>query len=244
MAKFWPILIVLYGLFSFGQQIRFDTLKLPPSIRFKEFQSRKMNYPLVRTGDQRIDSLINFDIKNKLTGAENVADQIDSTLIKWADDVIVFLDFEVTYNQNQIISLNISSEGCGAHCSGGTNYFNYNSSTGLPLSINSIVDTTGPFKKLVLEQVKLQYDKSFKELEILYKDKNSDIDSLTYTWAAEYYNDCRASVDLERFALYPEHFEIIETCDMPNAIKNLTPAIQLKYYFKDIKKYLKLKKQF
>jgi hypothetical protein len=241
MKNTLTIIFLTFGLYSQGQTLRIDTLKLPLSQHFKEIQSNKMNYPLIKTGNYKIDSLINFDLKNKFTNNEYPKDNIDSTIIKWADNQIIFLDFQVTYLKTGLISLNISAEGCGAYCSNWTEYFNYSTVTGKPLSINSVVDTTGGFRKLAIEQTKTQYNKNTNELKEMLMDKSSGLDSAAYNWTLEYYNDCGKSIDFESFALYPDHLEIIETCYLPNAIKNMTPIIELKYYYKDIKKYLKIK---
>jgi hypothetical protein len=239
MTRVLTFFFLTFELLTSAQTVRVDTLKFSPSTHLTKLQSAKLKYPLIRTGNRSADSLINFDIKNRLTSSENPHEAIDTSVIKWADEVIIFLDFNVTYNQGGIISLNISAEGCGAHCSNWTDYFNYITTTGKPLSISSVVDTAGAFRDLVFSQASEQYDK---ELVVLKANKSSDIDSLSYNWAIENYTECRKSIDFERFALYPNQLEIIETCDLPNAIKNLNPSIKLIYNFKDISKYLVLKK--
>ena len=224
-----------------AQTIKIDTIKIPPSQRFNQIQSNKMNFPLIKTGNPKIDSLINHGIKNTYTINEDINSSIDSAIIKWADDQIVFLDFVVTYCQNNIISLNISAEGCGAYCSDWTEYFNYSTLTGTPLNLNDMVDTTSGFRKLVYAQAKAQYDKKDAELKALLHDKTAPLDSATYTWALQEYTACRQTVNLQTFALYPTYLQLIEDCPLPNAIKALSPVIELKYNYADIKKYLKIK---
>lgn len=238
MTRVFTIILLSFTLLTLAQPVRIDTLKFSPSTNLTKLQSTKLKYPLIRTGNHKRDSLINFDIKNRITHSENLLEEVDSSIIKWADEIIIFLDFKVTYNHNGVISLNISAEGCGAHCSSWTHYFNYSTQTGRPLSIASVVDTSGNFRKLVLSQAARQYDK---EIKVLRAAKSADTDSTSYNWALDCFNDCRQSIDFERFALHPNQLEIIETCDLPNAIKNLTPDIILRYNFKDIKKYLLLK---
>jgi hypothetical protein len=239
MTKTLTIFFLIHGLLLSAQFVRIDTLKIFHSSRDKVLQLEMLRYPLIRTGNHQTDSLINFDIKNKLTNFQNPLNSIESSLIKWADEVIIFLDFEVTYNNIGIISLNITAEGCGAYCSSGTEYFNYNVQTGEPLSISSVVDTTGAFRDLVFSQASDQYDEELLALKTV---KSLDSDSLSFYWAIESYMECRKSIDFERFALYPNQLEIIETCDLANAIKNLTPSIKLRFDFNDIRKYLILKK--
>ncbi|WP_242929359.1 hypothetical protein [Pontibacter vulgaris] len=241
MNKIITILLLFVALSSFGQGVQIDTLKVSLSPRFVDLQSERNNYPVVRTGDSRIDLLINHDIKNKLTHNEYPEASMDSTIADWAAEGIVYLDFQVTYNKRGILSLNISAEGCGAYCTSWTEYFNYSTLTGKALDLGDVVDTKGNFKELVLKQKKAQYEQQRKELKEMLVDKESGLDSATYDWALEHYNDCERSSELTRFALHQNYLEIVETCYLPNAIKNLTPVIELKYKYSDIKKYLRIK---
>lgn len=241
MNKTITILLLFIALNSFGQAVRIDTLKVPLSPRFADIQSESNNYPIVRTGDIRIDLLINNDIKNKLTQNEYPETSIDSTIIDWAAEGIVYLDFQVTYNKQGILSFNISAEGCGAYCTSWTEYFNYSTLTGKALNLGNVVDTKGSFNELVLKHKKAQYEQQRKELKEMLLDKESGLDSATYDWALEHYNDCETSSELTRFALHQNYLEIVESCYLPNAIKNLTPVFELKYKYSDIRKYLKIK---
>ena len=99
---------MFYGIIAFGQVVQVDTFRLAESEHFKDIQSDKMNFPVVRSGDKRIDSLINRDLKNRFTRNEYRNETLDSTLTKWAGDQIVLLDFQVTYNQNEILSIKIN----------------------------------------------------------------------------------------------------------------------------------------
>jgi hypothetical protein len=241
MMKILSILFLLLGLHSVGQVVKIDILKVSPSNRFVGNRSFKLNYPIIRTGVQRIDSLINNDIKNKLTYNEYIGETIDSAIYKWTEEGLADLNFQVTYNKNAIISLNISAETCAAYCAGWTEYFNYDIPTGKPLNLNSIVDTSGNFRNLVITQRNLQYKNQKKELKEMLLDKKYELDSATYETALESYNECIRSFTLKNFALYNDHLEIIETCDLPHFMQNLTPVIELKYKYKDIKEYLKIK---
>jgi hypothetical protein len=88
---------------------------------------------------------------------------------------------------------------------------------------------------------KEQYSEQKQLLKEMINDKDSGLDESTYEWALENYNDCEKNSDLESFAIYPDRLEIIEDCYLPNAIKNLTPIIELKYEFSEIGEELKIK---
>lgn len=72
-------------------------------------------------------------------------------------------------------------------------------------------------------------------------DKDSGLDDSTYEWTLENYENCEKNSSLESFAIYNDHLEIIEDCYLPNAIKSLTPIIELKYFFTEFGKELKIK---
>lgn len=224
-----------------GQNVQIDTFKLKKNERFREIHSDQMNYPIIRTRNTKIDSLINFDLKNRFTYNEYRTEAIDSTLIKWAGNQIIYLDFNVTYNRNGILSLNISAEGCGANCTGWTDYYNYSTVSGKLLDIAEIIDTTGAFKSTVYRDKESQYLKHKLELKKMLEDPQLELDQSTYEWVLAYYQDCETSFTLESFAIYPDHLEIIAFCYLPNAIKNLTPLITLKYNNAAIKDYLLIK---
>lgn len=50
---------------SFGQSVKIDTFRVKESSRFKEIQSGKMNFPIIRTNNKEVDAIINADIKNR-----------------------------------------------------------------------------------------------------------------------------------------------------------------------------------
>jgi hypothetical protein len=240
MTRILTALFLLLILNASGRTVHIDTLIIPKGQRFSQDGGTKLRFPIIRTGDKNIDAYINNGIKDKFTNNEFPALSTDSALIMWADQQIVFLDFEVTYLKNDLISLNISVEGCGANCTGWTEYYTYSTNSGKYMTIDEIIDTTGMFRLQVLSDKRTQYDSQRKELKKMMQDKNSELDEDTYAWALEEYDQCDSSFDLKTFALYPDRLEIIAHCFLPNAIKNLTPMIKLSYKFEDIAEFLKI----
>jgi len=234
------LLLLIFGLTLFGQNISVDTLFLPKTESLTHFQNDKLKFPIIKTGDLKIDNLINKDLKNRFTNNAFTNYPTDSTIIEWSNEQIIYLDFEVTYLKNGLISLNISSEGCGAYCTAWTDYFTYNYRTGQFITIDQIIDTTGNFKTLVVSDKDKHYEQQKKELKEMLLDKNAKLDEDTYKWALEHYENCDKEFTLEAFALHSDHLEIIEKCSLPNAIKNLTPTIVLKYEYVAIKNDLKI----
>lgn len=234
------ILLLTLWLTSLGQKISVDTLFILRKDKFSNVQNEKLKFPQIRTGNLQVDIVINWDLKNRFTNNEYPTLSTYSTLIKWADG-INYLDFQVTYIKNGLISLNVNAEGCGAYCTGWTDYFTYNYITGKYVTIDQIIDTTEEFRNLVIADRKKQYEQQKKELKQLLLNKKAELDDNTYNWALEQYLNCEKDFTLNSFTLHFDHLEIIEKCYLPNAIKNLTPIIELKYEYADIKKYLKIK---
>lgn len=241
MAKILTILLLSLTLQSYGQIARVYKLKVSPSPKFKDIPIDKMNFPVIRTGRKTIDSLINNDIKNRFTDNEYPNLPIKEALNKWAEDGVVYLDFEVTFNKNGIISLNISAEGCGAYCTDWTEYYNYSTINGMPVSIATIIDTTGGFRDLVLKDNNNQFGKYKRDLKKQYLSKDEDLDSDTYKMALESCEECESTFNFRTFKLSPDSIEIIENCWVPHFMLPLTPYIELKYSYKDVDKYLRRK---
>lgn len=108
----------------FGQVAQVDTINLEPSNEFKDLDQGKLKYPIIRTGDPNIDSLINCDLQIRLTSNRSRIESLDSALLSWTNDGISDLDFQVTYNNNGILSINVGVEWCNAYCDFWTGYFN------------------------------------------------------------------------------------------------------------------------
>ena len=196
MTRILTIILVFIGTIAIGQEVQIETFRLEKSERFKDIQSDKMNFPIIRTGNKEIDSLINTDLKNRFTDNEYPKDNFDSTLIKWAGDQIVFLDFQVTYNRNGILSINVSAEGCGAYCTSWTDYFNYSTSNGEWLNISDVINNTVEFKRIVDKDKKEQYAEQKRLLKEMLNDQDSELDEVTYEWALENYDDCEKTQTL------------------------------------------------
>lgn len=97
------IMLLTFGLTSFGQKISVDTLFIPRTEKFSNIQNEKLKFPVIKTGNLQVDKAINTDLKNRFTKNEYPDLSTDSTLLKWSDGII-YLDFEVTYIKNGLIS--------------------------------------------------------------------------------------------------------------------------------------------
>lgn len=233
-TKILTVLFFCISLNLLGQQVAMDTFKIKGSDRFSEIFQDSMNFPLISTGNKNVDSLINFDLKNRLTTYEFPAESIDSTLIKWAGNGLVYMDFEVTYNANNLLSLQISAEGCGAYCTSWTEYFNYNTLTGSWVELQDILKIGNGFESRVLEEKSVQYEGLREDLKI----QTQDLDQDLYETILEYYDECDSAFTLDKFILFPDSIQIIERCWMPHFLLPYTAIIELKYAWADLEKEL------
>lgn len=223
-----------------GQQIKIDTLKVKLSDQITESGFEENNYyPLIKTGDKKIDSLINFDLKNKVSYNEFPNENIESTLNKWAAYGLVFLDFKVNYNKNGILSLRIDGEGCSAYCTHWSNYYNYSTITGQVLELSDIVDLAY-LKQDIIKKKNEQYQRNRERLKKQLAEDDGLYES-EYNLILERYNECDNDFEINQFALFKDHIEIIENCYLPHIFTPSTPIIEIQYKLSDIKDYLKIK---
>ncbi len=240
MKLLLKISFFLFTLNIFCQEVRIDTLKIKLSDRISESGFDEKNYyPLIRTGDSKIDSIINHDLKNKVTRDESPKESINSSLNQWASYGLVFFEFQINYNNNGILSLRIDGEGCGAYCTHWSNYYNYSTITGEALELDNIVDLDhlkDDIIKKKSEQYKLNREKLKKQL-----DDDDGLDLSAYDFILERYNECDKNFEINQFALFPDHLEIIENCYLPHVFSPSSPVINIEYKLSDIKEYLKIK---
>jgi len=242
MSKTLSTLFLLtLTLISFGQGIVVDTLFIPRTEKFSGLQDELLMFPVIKTGNLQIDKSINKDIKDRFTHNEFLDLPTDSTIIRWANEGIVYLDFGVTFNRKGLISLNISAEVCGAYCTGWTEYFTYNTLTGKHVTIDQVIDTTGKFRNLVIESKDIQYKQQILDLKETLFDEDTGFDEDTYEMALEYYTECSKAFSFDSFALLDDHLEIIENCYLPHVIKSLSPTIELRFRYLEIKEFLRVK---
>lgn len=198
-----------------------------------------LKYPKIETGDPKIDSIINNDFKNRLTNNEYVNLSIADSFKQWTDSGIVSMDYEITLNNENIISFNTTNEFLGSYITRWKTYFNYSTSTGEYLDLENVIDLSGDFKQKILDDKKQIYSDAKKELETP-SDRNTEIDEQTKDWALKNYEACEENLNFKNFSLHKNHLTIYEECQMPNAIKTLSILEKTDYPYSEIKTYLKI----
>ncbi len=150
------------------------------------------------------------------------------------------MSYEVTLKNSNILSFFINEEGCGAYCSSGNTYFNFDLKTGKTLDITDLIfenqldsfrDAVANDKRKFLIQYKSEFNQNYTE---------EEMDSVTFSWAMEQVNsNCIKDVQIQTFSLSESYLQIIDPCEFPHAIRALAPIFELKYTFQSLSMFLK-----
>jgi hypothetical protein len=155
---------------------------------------------------------------------------------------LINLSYEVTYNTNGLLSMDVYAEGCGAHCSSWNTYFNFDLRTGEKINISDIIleGKADSFRNIVFND-KLKALQQFKIEEIAAL-KQEHIDSISYNWILEQVDsNCAKSVEIDNFSLFNQNIEIIDLCEFPFMLRSQQPAYELKYAYQFLQPFLKPK---
>ena len=186
---------------------------------------------------------MNEQIKQEILAPENAKQTAKALLIENVNENgLINLSYEVIYNKNAILCLQLYEEGCGAYCSSGETYFNFDLKTGKTIGIADLIreEMLDSFRTIVFnDKVKALQEYKIEEMNIF---KQGGIDSATYDWALEQVeNNCIKTIALENFSLSNSNIEIIDRCEFPHAIRSQQPVYELKYSYQFLQPFLKLK---
>ncbi|MBI1288657.1 MAG: hypothetical protein GC178_13895 [Flavobacteriales bacterium] len=234
MKAWFIFLLVFTHIGGTCQTVRIDTLHLIGSQEYNFLVRDKLYYPIIRTGNEELDSLLNTDIKDRFTYESFKGLPVETSIVEWSKEQITFTDFKVSYNANGILSFTINAEGCGAYCTQWTDYFNYSTVKGVALRLTDVIEISPEFAQELQENRKNQFDKARSDLTELFADTSFGLDTMSYHWAMEQYDNCETRIEYDEFVLYPNHFELITPCTLPHAIRNLSPSIHLSYPYADV----------
>lgn len=149
------------------------------------------------------------------------------------------MSYEVMYNKNGVLSLEIDWVVEAAYPNPSEAYFNFDVRTGKTIGINDVINDS-LFEKF---QAKVFSDKidSLKEYTSSLKSQlaHKEIDSEAYQWAMEEIDsNCINSIDLSNFSLSQTGIKIIDPCEFPHAIRGLSPGYELRYSYRFLQPYL------
>jgi len=222
-----------------AQDISIKEIKLRPKPETFNTKDSTIVFPIIMTKSTVVNKKINDKIKEEMLFLEDNKISTTTALTDRISEGLINMSYEITFKKNGILSMNIYSEGCGAHCSSWNTYFNFDLKTGDEISIEDIVDRSklDSLRKIIFT------DKT-RALEIYKKEQASSLsqnptDSSLYTWSIERADECMQALELDNFSLLELSLEIIDQCDFPHAIRSQTPTFELKYSYKSIAGFLK-----
>lgn len=242
------IIFLLFGYSVLGQKVKVDTFH----VVLKELEGMEeelmlgdLYFPLVQTGNEQIDRTINADLKKRFFYDQYLAQSLGDALSEWGGTTLADINFAVTYNQNNILSLNVYYMYCDANCITTTEYFNYSTVTGEFLEISDVVDFNDDFKTFVKQDKTKQYAQEKSLLTEKLNDPELSLEPSEIEEQYEYlvglYEDCENFDNFQRFSIHSDGLEIINGCELPHFIQFFTPEITLKYSMSTIKNFLKVK---
>lgn len=240
MFRLATILLLFTSITVTGQNLKIQEIKKHPKLNFYDTNQVSIIYPVIITNNNPVNKKINDTIIASFAYSEFNGLLIDAQLDSAIATNLVALTYTVTYNQNNILSIMIDAEGCGAYCSNWTSCFNFDLKTGASLSVKDFLknDKYEIFKNKIQKQkteALIDYQKDLKQ-----SFEKKEVDKETYEWAIdEVTNNCMKSLSLDEFILYPNNIVLYDDCDFPHAIRGFQPVYNFNYKYSDIKDLLK-----
>ena len=119
----------LFAMIAYGQTVTFEEIRLEPNPKFFNVKYVTIVYPIVVTKNSAVDEMINNEIKTQVLDIEDNNASAAKLLAERIDGGLINLFYEVSCKKNNILSMSITSEGCGAYCSSYDSYFNFDLKT-------------------------------------------------------------------------------------------------------------------
>lgn len=234
---FFGFLLILSNTI-FSQLVRVDTLIYKSQLPYLDSNIFNIKYPYFILEDSILTTQLNRNIQHDYFRDTDMTSTLDEVLKDW--DGLLYLEFEITYQDNNYLSFIISGEGCGAYCTSWRRTFVYSLKTGKRVSIQSILNLDGDLADKIKSDYEIQYAKNVLELNERRLDPDEEIDEVTYNWIIENYESCKTNFEIKDYSLYPDKIQLFTDCGMPHILLPFTPIYDLSYPFQDLKKYLKI----
>jgi hypothetical protein len=233
------ILFILLSAVSMGQSVKIRELKRDSTKWYIGTNEPAVAFPVITAHAKDISMKINSQLIAAFADTENWNNSFDAAIDSAAATNLYSLGYEVTFNQNNVLSITLSIITCGAYCTGWSAYFNFNITTGEQITMDDILISAKKkaFEDMVKEEktdALLDYKKEIKD-ELA---KNT-MDTSTYQFALEIVDsECINSISLKQFSLSDARLEIHDECDFPHVIQGMGPDYKLEYQYADISKFL------
>ena len=204
---------------------------------------REVEFPLIKTMDIAIDSILNKNIRRDIL-FDTLTTSIDSALSNLVSGASSFwLTSEITFNKKDVISIRVSAEFCGANCNNYQEAFVYSLVSGNRLLISDILDSNLFYNEIVKDDVKEQYQNSINRIVTL-KDSCTNCDASYYDnldFFISSIEHARDEFKMNSFCLYNDSIEILDECHFNRIDIEMCPEVSFQYNWNKLRKYLKIK---
>jgi hypothetical protein len=236
--KYITIIFVLFHTLAIGQFVKITEIKRQAKAMYNNTNDTTITYPIIITRSDSVNKKINSQIQSVFIDPDYLNKNVSIGLDSAISNGLINMTYEVSFCRNNILSITINAESCGAYCTGWSTYFNFYTITGNVIGINDILknDKRKLFGEMVFKkktQELINYKSALKEN----LEKNV-IDTDAYNWAIEEIDGCENSVLLNQFSLSASSIEIHDDCGFPHAILSLQPDYKLNYTYVSIIEFL------
>ena len=232
--KCLPLLLLLSTLTATAQRARIREIRIP-------IETDTLVYPIIVTASSATSRAINRTIKTTVFDTENLRLPVTRLIRQSVKDFHTNdIEYTVTRNENDLLSLSIHMEGMGGHPGYSNFYFNFDTRTGAALQLKGLISTDkiDSFRNMVLHE-KQRYLTAYK-YDLSSGLASKQIDSADYSWAKSLVDeDCIDSVHLDQFSLKKQSLEVIDQCEFPYVIRAMEPEYQLLYSYTALTPFLK-----
>jgi hypothetical protein len=135
--------IFLFTSTAYAQEIPIREIKFKADSKFYKVKDTTIIYPIVVTKSPAVNKLINDKVRSEVIGPIDEKATLRKELEEWVSSGLINLSYEITFQKNGILSLNVYTEGCGAYCTSYYTYFNFDLETGKSLKVADLVNETG-----------------------------------------------------------------------------------------------------
>jgi hypothetical protein len=218
-------------------QVKVTEVKMKFGSEFHKAKDPDIIYPVITASDKIVERKINQTILFELTRIDST-ESLSKTLLAQMNEGLSELDYDISLNTKDLLSLKLNALGCGAYCSTYNIYFNFDLHTGESLRIQDIITKKGldSFRAVVLKDKIKALKRDRKEKDSLLS--AGTIDSSDYHIVMENEQQCIGEVNTDRFLLFKNEIEIIDPCEFPHVIQALQPVYHLRYSYRKIKKFI------
>lgn len=227
----------------YAQSLHIRELRSRPSPKYYNTKDTTIFYPIIATANPTISRLINRNIAAAVLefdpddSSKTTREQLHNMTRMGLTD----LSYEVNYNKNGILSLEIDLEVEAAYPNQSEVYLNFDIRTGQALGIRDLINDSlfNQFQSKVFAD-KVDSLKNYRDNYLKPLFANKEIDTSTYQWAIEEVDsNCINSIDMSHISLSKTGIKIVDPCEFPHAIRGISPDYELKYSYRFMYPYLK-----